>query len=257
VTDKKLRFEKVRTPSDDQVTIEGDGAKILINFLDGSSVTVTLVRTTHMNIQVSLSGCFFNKVSGLCGNFNSKNEDDRPPHEQFLVQSTENYFTRGVNAVRASATTLVVPKTTTCKLPASANRRDLAEAGKISKAMATARCETLLQQQKCAETISWSSFRDTCVRDIMATGDLRDGEDARVAFVELCADTAKSLGAVNDTSPNSTKVLKRVIKLVFKYRDVAQENITRRVEEGTEVLNTLMKMIVRHVEDGDPWTRGS
>jgi hypothetical protein len=218
VTDKKLRLKKVRTPSDDQVTIEGDGAKILINFLDGSSVRVTLQRTTHMNIQVSLSGCFFNKVSGLCGNFNSKNEDDRQPHEQFLIKSTENYFTRGVNAVRASATTLVLPKTTTCKLPASANRRDLAEAAKISRASATAHCETLLQQQECAKMINWSSFRNACVSDIMATGDLRDGEDSLAAFLELCEDMAKSMVAVGDTTAKETgtEVLNSVARISNK-----------------------------------------
>ncbi len=211
VNDKKLWLVKAGTPMDDQVTIESEEAKIVINFLDGSSIRVTLARA--MNIQVSLSGCFFNKVSGLCGNFNSKEEDYRDkPHTQYLVKSTENYFTQGVNAVRPSATTLVLPKTSVCKLPASTNRLDLPNATKMSMAKATAHCETLLQQQECAKMINWTPFRNACVSDIMATGDLRDGEDSRAAFLELCDDMAMSMMAIGDTSAKetATEVLKSV-----------------------------------------------
>lgn len=217
---KTLQFATFGGPFDGLASIDyseyetSDKRKLVIKFVDGSSITVTLGHNDlFLNIQVNLSGYFFNKVTGLCGNFNSdKSDDTLSSYDAYVAASAENYFIRGTNAMRTTATIAPHSQVSVCQLPESATRRNLAEAAVITRDMAARHCNSLLKQRECLKIVNATSYLMACESDIMATVDLASGKDAMDEYLAVCADIAKSVAAVGDASVKATaaEVLKKV-----------------------------------------------
>ena len=96
-----LKLQKLTQFKDDRIHILSvNEQSYTVTFFDGSSIKIVVSDPSqkYFNVAVNLSGYFFNDgVSGLCGNFNGKREDDVLNPEDFKVPQPSNYLVNGPN----------------------------------------------------------------------------------------------------------------------------------------------------------------